>query len=359
MSGAAFPIGLEKRSLSHDDQMAGRFNRGIKSLLETEKKDKRLSDGGREVDEEVPSDGMDGRNLSSFQWIRYGPFLAQIVVVRRCNLSCAYCSEFDKTSEPIASDVLSSRFRKLRQLKTWAVCLTGGEPTLHPNLPGLIGELKALGVRRRLMITNGYRLTEELIESLNVNGLTDMQISVDGVKPNNITIKTLKPLRKKLELLSKHARFKVVMSGVIGSAPPEEAVEVVRFARDHGFIPRILLIHDSKGQLRLNTEELEAYREVKRMIGPRLEDADRYREKLIRDGVAPFKCRAGSRYLYIDEFGIVHWCSQTREIFSKNLMDYTFDDLREQFYAPKFCNKTCTVGCVRTTSAFDEWRQMD
>ena len=339
--------------------MAGRSNRGIKSLLEKEKKDKHSSNGGREGYAGVSPDSMAGRNLSPLQWIRYGPFLAQIVVVRRCNLSCAYCSEFDKTSEPIASEVLISRFRKLRQLRTWAVCLTGGEPTIHPDLPGLISELKALGVRRRLMITNGYRLTEKLIESLNVSGLTDMQISVDGVKPNDITVKTLKPLRKKLELLSKHARFKVVMSGVIGSSPPEEAVEVVRFARDRGFIPRILLIHDSNGQLRLNTEELEAYREVKLMIGPRLEDADRYREKLIRDGVAPFKCRAGSRYLYIDEFGIVHWCSQTREIFSKNLMDYTPDDLREQFHTPKFCNKTCTVGCVRTTSAFDEWRKMD
>ncbi len=324
--------------------------------------------GGRNGDSDVPRQqeqvdptgcDVDDRTLSLSNWIRYGPFLAQIVVTRRCNLSCAYCSEFDKTSDPIDREVLVERFRKLRQLRTWAVCLTGGEPTLHPELPALIGELKALGIRRRLMITNGYRLTKELIESLNEGGLTDLQISVDGVKPNETTVKTLKPLRKKLELLSKHARFKVVMSGVIGSAPPDEAVDVVRFARDNGFIPRILLIHDSNGQLQLNTEELNAYRGVKRMIGPRLEDADRYREKLIRDGVAPFKCRAGSRYLYIDEFGTVHWCSQTRGIFSKNLSDYTLDDLREQFYAPKFCNKTCTVGCVRTTSAFDQWRRMD
>ena len=315
--GVHSPGGTVGAGSSRDNQMVGKPDRAIKPLLQAPKKGKRSSDdGGKEYSEAPPNDA-DDRTLSLPEWIRYGPFLAQIVVVRRCNLSCTYCSEFDKTSDPIESEVLVSRFRKLRQLRTWAVCLTGGEPTLHPDLPGLIGELKALGVRRRLMITNGYRLTEELIESLNANGLTDMQISVDGVKPNDMTVKTLKPLRKKLELLSRHARFKVVMSGVIGSAPPEEAVEVVRFARDSGFIPRILLIHDDNGQLRLSTEELKAYREVKRMIGPRLEDADRYREKLIRDGVAPFKCRAGSRYLYVDEFGTVHWCSQTRGIFSK------------------------------------------
>ena len=38
---------------------------------------------------------------------------------------------------------------------------------------------------------------------------------------------------------------------------------------------------------------------------------------------APFKCRAGSRYLYIDEFGNVNWCSQTRTVWSKPLANYT------------------------------------
>ena len=296
--------------------------------------------------------------LSLFDWIRFGPFLTQIVVIRRCNLSCAYCSEFDKTSEPVPFQDLSTRFRKLRELKSWAVCLTGGEPTMHPQLPELIAELRSLGIRRRLIITNGYFLSRKLIESLNESGLTDMQISVDGVKPNETTVKTLKPLRKKLTLLKEYARFKVVMSGVIGSAPPEEALEVIEFARSNGFIPRILLIHDENGQLKLSREELDAYREVKKRIGPRIEDADGYREKLIADGVAPFRCRAGARYLYVDEFGTVHWCSQTRGIFTKDLLDYTAEDLREQFYRPKPCHSTCTVGCVRTVSAYDEWRHM-
>ncbi len=299
------------------------------------------------------------RPLTAWDWARFGPFLAQIVVIRRCNLSCAYCSEFDKVSEPVPFETLSRHFRKLRDLKSWAVCLTGGEPTLHPRLPDLIGELRRLGIRRRLMITNGYKLTRELIEALNDNGLTDLQISVDGVEPNETTVKTLKPLRKKLILLREYARFKVVISGVIGSALPQEALEVIDFARKNGFIPRILLIHDENGQLQLTPEELQAYGEVKRLIGWRFEDADAYREQLIAHGKAPFKCRAGSRYLYIDEYGKVHWCSQTRGVFTKDLHEYCLKDLREQFYSQKTCNETCTVGCVRTASAYDAWRRMD
>ncbi len=310
--------------------------------------------------ETVPdSSKVDGGKLDWWQWIRYGPFLAQMVIIRRCNLSCGYCSEFDKSSDPIPFPTLSRQLRKLRELKTWTVCLTGGEPTLHPRLADLVAEMTALGFRRRQIITNGYKLTEELIQSLNESGLTDMQISVDGVQPNKTTVKTLQPLRKQLALLAEHARFQVVMSGVIGSAPPAEAMEVIDFAREHGFIPRILLIHDENGQLKLTAEELAAYREVKRKIGPRFEDVDGYREKLIKDGTAPFKCRAGSRYLYVDEFGQVHWCSQTRGVFQKNLLQYTMEDLKKQFHTPKQCDATCTVGCVRTASAYDQWRGQD
>jgi hypothetical protein len=53
---------------------------------------------------------------------------------------------------------------------------------------------------------------------------------------------------------------------------------------------------------------------------------------------------------------MVRWCAQTRTGFGKNLMDFTLEDLRRHFYEGKSCNAKCSVGCVRTASAFDEWR---
>jgi hypothetical protein len=82
-----------------------------------------------------------------------------------------------------------------------------------------------------------------------------------------------------------------------------------------------------------------------------------YPKALIRAGTAPYKRRAGSRYLYIDEFGNVNWCSQTRSVWSKPLMDYALSDLREQFYRYKSCHATCTLGCVRSASQLDNWRK--
>ena len=294
--------------------------------------------------------------LTIGEWLRFGPFLAQLVVTRRCNLACGYCNEYDDHSPPIPFATLDRRLQKLHELRTWVVCLTGGEPTLHPELTRIVARMRELGFRRRQLITNGYLLTPSLIESLNEAGLTDLQISVDGVKRNATTVKVLEKLRGKLVDLARGARFQVVVSAVIGSAPAGEALEVVEFARAHGLTPRIILLHDGSGRLRLSTDDLAAYRQVKRLLGRSGREAADYREELIEHGSAPFRCRAGSRYLYVDEFGKVAWCSQTRAYFERDLEAYSFDDLRQQFHTAKSCSEGCTVGCVRTASAYDGWR---
>src|SRR5205814_697218 len=117
----------------------------------------------------------------------------------RCNLSCSYCSEYDKVSEPVPTEVLEERLRKLKSLGTFGISLTGGEPTLHPQLPDLIRKCRKLGFFRTGMISNGFFLRPELIEVLNEAGLQEMQISIDGVKGNDATQKVLANLKKRLQ----------------------------------------------------------------------------------------------------------------------------------------------------------------
>ena len=291
-----------------------------------------------------------------FSRLGYSPFLAQMVIIRRCNLSCGYCSEYDKVSDPIPFEVLEERLRKLKSLGTFGISLTGGEPTLHPDLPRLIRECRKLRFFRTGMISNGFFLKPALIEALNEAGLQEMQISIDGLHPNDTTQKVLDNLKKRLEWLRDYARFQVVVSGVIGAAPPEEAEEVVTFASKMGFTPRVLLIHDSNGQLKLSRAEVQVFERIVKKIPKTWKEFSDYRNRLVRDGSAPFKCRAGSRYLYVDEYGKVNWCSQTRNVWSKSLLDYTAADLREQFYRYKPCHATCTLGCARSASQLDNWR---
>ena len=288
--------------------------------------------------------------------LSYSPFLAQMVIIRRCNLSCGYCSEFDKISNPVPAEILEQRLRKLKSLGTFGISLTGGEPTLHPDLLRLIRKCRELRFFRTGMISNGLRLRPELIEALNEAGLQEMQISIDGVHANDTTQKVLANLKQRLQWLRDHAKFRVVVSGVLGACPPAEAEEVVAFAAEMGFVPRVLLLHDNQGQLKLNGEETKAFTRIVRRLPKTWVDFSSYRRRLVRDGAAPFKCRAGSRYLYIDEHGQVSWCSQTRSVWSKSLMDYTSADLREQFYRYKSCHATCTLGCARSASQLDNWR---
>ncbi len=294
---------------------------------------------------------------NKFFRLRYSPFLAQMVIIRRCNLSCGYCSEYDKSSDPVPVQDLEARLQKLKELGTFGISLTGGEPTLHPELPRLIRTCRQLGFFRTGMISNGFFLRPELIEALNQAGLQEMQISIDGVNGNDTTQKVLTNLKKRLQWLREHARFQVIVSAVIGACPPEEAEEIVSFARAMGFTPRVLLVHDQHGQLKLNREEIKTFERIVEKLPRSWREFSSYRKRLVNEGTAPFKCRAGSRYLYVDEFGDVHWCSQTRTVWSKPLMEYSLTDLREQFYSYKSCHATCTLGCVRSASQFDNWRR--
>ena len=298
--------------------------------------------------------------LNLFQRLKYSPFFTQLVVIRKCNLSCGYCNEFDKTSSPVPLEILKKRAAKLKQLGAFSICLTGGEPTLHQDLPELIRYCRHdLKFFKTVMITNGFFLKKELIEQLNDAGLQDMQISIDGVKPNDTTVKVLDSLRQRLGFLKEYAKFNVVVSGVVGSCPPQESFEVIQYAKEMGFRPRILLIHDHDGQVKLSPEEMKVYEQIKKMIPKHLYEFSDYRHEIITQGSAPFKCRAGSRYLYVDENGIVTWCSQTRDLFKKPLLDYTPEDLKREFYSYKPCQDRCTLGCVRSASQADEWRAQE
>ena len=128
------------------------------------------------------------------------PILAHIVPMRRCNLSCTYCNEFDDFSAPVPLEEMKRRLDKLASLGTAIITISGGEPTLHPELDGIVRHIRRRGMIAGL-ITNGYFLTPERIQRLNEAGLQHLQISIDNVDPDDVSKKSLKVLDSKLENL--------------------------------------------------------------------------------------------------------------------------------------------------------------
>ncbi len=291
---------------------------------------------------------------------RYTPLLAQVVVTRRCNLACGYCNEYDDSSAPVPLSELLARIDHLAALKTASITFTGGEPLLHPDLDRLIRAARGHGMIVT-MITNGYPLTREWIMRLNAAGLQGMQISIDNLTPDAVSMKSLASVERKLALLSEHARFKVNVNSVLGvtGERTQDVVAVAEAAAKYGLQHSVGVLHDQTGTLKpLSPAQMSAYTQVTR-ISPSAVHRLNYRlfQKNLMAGKAnSWKCRAGARYLYLTEDGKVHWCSQQRGYPGIPLLEYGRDDIRREFHTRKSCSPTCTLSFVHQMSMFDRYR---
>ncbi len=286
------------------------------------------------------------------------PVLAHIVPIRRCNLACTYCNEFDDFSKPVPADEMLRRIDRLADLGTSIVSFSGGEPLLHPDLDSLIARIRRRGAMAG-MITNGYLLTADRIQRLNRAGLEHMQISIDNVMPDDVSKKSLKVLDKKLQLLAEHAHFHVNINSVVGGGihNPHDAVVVARRAVELGFTSTVGIIHDHDGQLQpLSQVEQEIYLKVRDMGKKSYARMNYFQDNIAHGRENEWKCRAGARYLYICEEGLVHYCSQQRGYPATPLAAYTVEDIRREFITQKGCAPRCTVACVHYTSYMDFWR---
>ena len=286
------------------------------------------------------------------------PVLAQIIPARFCNLSCGYCNEYDKVSEPVPLDEMLRRIDHLGRLGTAMIGLSGGEPLTHPNLDEIIRRMRRTGAIAG-MITNGYLLNEARIERLNKAGLDHMQISIDNLEPDEVSKKSLKVLDKKLVMLSEYAEFHVNINSVVGGGfkNPNDALVIGRRALELGFESTIGIIHDGSWQLKpLNEDEARVYFEMTHRRKTNYSRFDKFQEAIAQGRPNDWRCRAGSRYLYICEDGLVHYCSQQRGYPGVPLAEYTTVDVKREFLTAKSCAPNCTIGCVHRISYIDHWR---
>jgi MoaA/NifB/PqqE/SkfB family radical SAM enzyme len=284
--------------------------------------------------------------------------MAQIVPMRRCNLSCAYCNEYDDVSKPVPLDEMVRRIDHLARLGTSIITISGGEPLLHPDLDEIIARIRHHG-RMAGMITNGYLLMPERIQRLNKAGLDHLQISIDNVQPDEISKKSLKVLDKKLEFLAEHADFHVNINSVVGGGikNPDDALMIGRRALGLGFTSTIGIIHDGSGQLKpLGAHERRVWSEMRSWKKKNYSRFNHFQEKIANGEPNDWRCRAGSRFLYICENGLVHYCSQQRGYPGVPLAEYTKADLKREFLTEKGCAPNCTVSCVHQISFIDYWR---
>src|SRR3989442_2215476 len=240
------------------------------------------------------------------------PLLAHIIPVRRCNLACKYCNEFDDFSKPVPVETMFRRVDKLGELGTSVITISGGEPLLHPELDDIIRRIRRHGIIAGL-ITNGYLLTGDRIERLNRAGLEWLQISIDNVTPDDVSKKSLKVPDKKLQLLAEHADFHVNINSVVGGGVrnPQNALTIGKRAIELGFSSTVGIIHDGEGQLQpLGEEERRVYHEMKSLEKRSFTRVNSFQDNIALGRPNQWRGWARARYLYIFRDGHVDSCSQ-------------------------------------------------
>jgi hypothetical protein len=168
-------------------------------------------------------------------------------------------------------------------------------------------------------------------------------------------------VENKLELLARHATFKVNINSVLGISAErtQDALEVAARAKHHGFFHSVGVLHDHNGILKpLSHDQLDVYKRIGKLSRSWTHKLNYllFQKNLINGRTNRWACRAGARYLYICEDGNVHWCSQRRGYPGIPLMQYERADIRREFATEKTCSPGCTLSCVHQMSMFDRWR---
>jgi cyclic pyranopterin phosphate synthase len=174
----------------------------------------------------------------------------RISLIDQCNLRCVYCMPVDAhpgapstallTSaeiETVARVAVESGFRKIR--------LTGGEPTLRPDLVDIVGAIARIpGLRDLSLTTNGIRLPP-IARALADAGLRRVNVHLDALDPGRV------------ERLMRGARADAIWSGILaaeaaGLTPiklncvvtrgynDEEVVALARLTTDHPWHVRFI-----------------------------------------------------------------------------------------------------------------------
>jgi MoaA/NifB/PqqE/SkfB family radical SAM enzyme len=286
------------------------------------------------------------------------PVLVHIIPMRRCNLDCGYCNEYDNVSKPVPLEEMKKRLDILADMGTSIITISGGEPLMHPELEEIIRHIRKRGMIAG-MITNGFLLSKERIGTLNEAGLEHLQISIDNLVPDEVSKKSLKTLDVRLEWLSEFSVFQVNINSVLGSGvkDPEDALKIAHRAVELGFTSTVGIIHDHNGQLKpLGPREQEIFEEIMTLGKRSFSRFNDFQHSVARGKEHDWRCRSGARYLYICEDGLVHWCSQQRGYPGIPLAQYTDEMRHREYYTEKFCAPMCTVSCVQQVGILDNWR---
>ena len=174
----------------------------------------------------------------------------RISITDRCNFRCVYCMEPDVQFQPRENVMTPSEIirmaRVAQSLGVRKIRLTGGEPTLHPQLTDIISGIRAVTDVEIAMISNGSLLTRQKLSAWKRAGLDRMTISIDSVRADRfarVTRSTVTPedVIAGIEMCVAEGLTPLKLNAVlVRGQNDDEAVELARLARRFGVEMRFI-----------------------------------------------------------------------------------------------------------------------
>jgi cyclic pyranopterin phosphate synthase len=200
----------------------------------------------------------------------------RISVTDRCNLRCTYCMPFDEyvwieKKEILTFEEMTRLARLFIGLGVEEIRLTGGEPLVRKDLEILVSQLSALKSLKDLSLTTNGVFLAEKVGALAAAGLRRINISIDTLNPDRFRQITQRgDLDKVLEGLFEAKRLglhpikinAVIQRGVNDS----DILELVEFARKHGFALRFIEFMDVGNSNNWKSEKMVSKREILEII---------------------------------------------------------------------------------------------
>lgn len=182
--------------------------------------------------------------LEQFEYRNVSPFTNDSPVNPRgliringhCNMSCAFCF-VDRTVPDVVLDELQQEVQKMAGEGTRHLVLSGGEPTLHPQLADLIRFARSLGAFDVIeMQTNGVKCADfAYTETLVAAGLNKVTVSLHSIDPEHSDRITRLPnaFPKTMQALHNFRRLGVLtqLAHVLTKANYQELPDTVRYLR--------------------------------------------------------------------------------------------------------------------------------
>jgi cyclic pyranopterin phosphate synthase len=203
----------------------------------------------------------------------------RISVTDRCNFRCTYCMPFDEyvwidKQEILTFEEITRLARLFVQLGADQIRLTGGEPLVRRGLHKLISQLSALDGLKDLSLTTNAALLADQARDLAAAGLKRINVSIDTLDP------------EKFKRITKRGELSRVLDGLFaaqaeGFAPikinaviergvnDDDIIELVEFARRHGFSMRFIEYMDVGNSNSWISEKMVSKKEILEKINAR------------------------------------------------------------------------------------------